>query len=148
MTRSCALRRSASSTRSSVGAAGSSCSLHPGHLTLSTLQLGADGLGFDWRVDLGEVRRGLGVLGGRVPALQGNLDPIELFASREHIDRRVREMHVAAGGGSGWIANLGHGVVPATPIEGVEAFVSAVHALRSHDVATRPDAAPSGGVHR
>jgi uroporphyrinogen decarboxylase len=103
---------------------------HPGHLTESTVRLGADGLGLDWRVDMAQVRKALLGLGQRPTVLQGNLDPIELFAPREHIERRVQEMFAAAGGGTGWIANLGHGVVPPTPIAGVEAFVNAVQALR------------------
>ena len=103
---------------------------HPGHLLDSTLSLGADGLGLDWRIDLAEAAAKAGKQ-KRKPALQGNLDPIELFAPAAHIEQRVQEMYAAAGGGTGWIANLGHGVIPPTPIAGVEAFVNAVHALRS-----------------
>jgi len=103
---------------------------HPGHLLDSTLKLGADGLGLDWRVDLAEASAKAAKQALR-PALQGNLDPIELFAPAAHIESRVKEMYEAVGGGSGWIANLGHGVIPPTPIGGVEAFVNAVHALKS-----------------
>lgn len=100
---------------------------HPGHLLDSTLSLGAHGVGLDWRVDLADANARRQRLPGHV-ALQGNLDPIELFAPRAHIERRVAEMHAAAG--QGWIANLGHGVVPGTPIAGVEAFVQAVQSLK------------------
>lgn len=110
---------------------------HPGHLLASTLELGAHGLGLDWRVDLADAARQAALVPGRKPALQGNLDPIELFAPAGHIERRVREMYAAAGGGSGWICNLGHGVVPQTPIAGVEAFVQAVQGLRA--VESRPN---------
>jgi uroporphyrinogen decarboxylase len=110
---------------------------HPGHLLDSTLSLGAHGLGLDWRVDLTEANRKRQRAPG-FTALQGNLDPIELFAPRAHIRKRVQEMHAAVG--QGWIANLGHGVVPATPIAGVEAFVQAVQELQTasgaHQVGT------------
>ncbi len=99
---------------------------HPGHLLDSTLTLGANGLGLDWRVDLRDAAVGRSLVGGTM-ALQGNLDPIELFAPPAHIQARVREMYDAVG--TGWIANLGHGVVPSTPIAGVEAFVQAVRDL-------------------
>ncbi len=100
---------------------------HPGHLLDSTLTLGAHGLGLDWRVELVQANLKRKACREHV-ALQGNLDPIELFAPRAHIERRVAEMHAAVG--HGWIANLGHGVVPATPMAGVEAFVQAVQNLR------------------
>ena len=98
-------------------------SRHPGHLLEDALQLGAHGVSLDHRVDLATAAklRPTGV------ALQGNLDPIELFAPAEHIRRRVREMAAAAG--QGWIANLGHGCIPTTPIDGMAAFVDAVHEL-------------------
>jgi uroporphyrinogen decarboxylase len=58
-------------------------------------------------------------------ALQGNFDPALLFASPERIRSAVRAgLHAARGGG--YIVNLGHGVVPGTPVEGVDAFVKAV----------------------
>lgn len=87
---------------------------------------GADVLGLDWRVDLRDARRraGPGV------ALQGNLDPLTLHAPPEEIRRRVRSMHDDLGG-VGHIMNLGHGVLPDSPIEGVAAFVDAVTELTS-----------------
>ncbi len=103
---------------------------HPGHLLDSTMTLGADGLGLDWRIDMAEAAAKASKQALR-PALQGNLDPIELFAPAAHIERRVKEVYESVGGGTGWIANLGHGVIPPTPIAGVEAFVNAVHALKS-----------------
>lgn len=81
---------------------------------------GADVFGLDWRVDL---RRARSVL-GPVP-VQGNLDPVVLFAPPDEVRRRVREV-LAAGGRLGHIFNLGHGILPNTPIEGVEAMVDEV----------------------
>jgi len=107
---------------------------HPGHLLESTASLGAHGLGLDWRVELGAAAALCRQQPGRPTSLQGNLDPIELFAPAAHIERRVRALHTAAGA-TGWIANLGHGVIPSTPIAGVEAFVAAVHGLASHGAA-------------
>jgi uroporphyrinogen decarboxylase len=98
---------------------------HPGHLLDAAFEVPCDAYGLDQRVDLAVAAQRARALGRSV---QGNLDPIELFASPDHIARRVGEM-AAATGGQGWIANLGHGVVPATPIGGVEAFVAAVQEL-------------------
>lgn len=95
---------------------------HPGHLLDATLQVPCNAYGIDQRIDLGKAARGAAALGR---AVQGNLDPIELFAPPAHIRARVAEMADATHG-CGWIANLGHGVVPQTPISGVEAFVQAV----------------------
>lgn len=98
---------------------------HTGHLLDASLLAGAHGLGLDSRIDLAQAAAKAKALG---MAVQGNLDPIELFAPPAHIHARVREM-AAATQGCGWIANLGHGVIPSTPIAGVEALVSAVHGL-------------------
>lgn len=82
---------------------------------------GADAFGMDWRVDLREARAVL----GDTP-IQGNLDPIALFAPPAEIKRRVHAICDAAGP-VGHVFNLGHGVVPKTPIEGVHAMIEAVH---------------------
>jgi uroporphyrinogen decarboxylase len=82
-------------------------------------QTGADAFGLDWRVDVREARV---ALGADVP-VQGNLDPIALFAPPAVIRRKVQEILVAAGP-TGHVFNLGHGVVPETPIEGVEVMVA------------------------
>ena len=84
-----------------------------------------DVLGVDWRISLDEVRRRT----GNRFALQGNLDPRELFAPESHIRRRVREIHEEMGGRPGHIFNLGHGVCPDTPLEGVAAFVDEITRL-------------------
>src|ERR1700722_15057444 len=78
-------------------------------------QTGADVIGLDWRVPL-EV--GWKAVGTRC-AVQGNLDPITLFAPEEVLKQRVREVLDAAAGRSGHIFNLGHGIVPGTPVENV-----------------------------
>jgi uroporphyrinogen decarboxylase len=51
--------------------------------------------------------------------VQGNLDPITLFAPQDVLERRVREVLALAGGRPGHIFNLGHGIVPGTPVENV-----------------------------
>lgn len=85
-------------------------------------ETGADVLGLDWRVPLDEGWRSLDY----ACAVQGNLDPITLFAEPELIRERVREILCQAGGRSGHIFNLGHGIVPGTPVEHVQAVVKFV----------------------
>ena len=99
---------------------------NPGHLLESTLSAGADAVSLDWRIELDHAASLAAPLG---ISLQGNLDPTELFASPEHITRRVREMHEAVGGRTGHIINLGHGITPPTPLSGVQALVDAVRGL-------------------
>jgi uroporphyrinogen decarboxylase len=84
--------------------------------------VGPDVLGLDWRVDLGEAWRRLGY----DVAVQGNLDPVALFADVGEIRRRARAILAAAGGRPGHVFNLGHGVLPETPPAHVRALVEAV----------------------
>jgi len=86
---------------------------------------GADALGLDWTIDIGEARNRVG---HRV-ALQGNLDPSTLYASPETIRRSVAEILESYGKGSGHVFNLGHGIHPEIPPEHAGAFVEAVHEL-------------------
>ena len=81
----------------------------------SMRETGADVLGLDWRIPLDAGWRAVG--GGC--AVQGNLDPITLFAPREILQARVREVLTLAAGRPGHIFNLGHGIVPGTPVENV-----------------------------
>ena len=78
-------------------------------------QTGADVIGLDWRIplDLGWKAIGEGC------AVQGNLDPIALFAPEDVLKSRVREILAAANKRPGHIFNLGHGIVPGTPVENV-----------------------------
>ncbi len=99
---------------------------HPGHLLESGLAARPTAVGVDWRVDLADAAGRAAEVG---VAVQGNLDPAELFADPTWITRRVREMHDAVGGRTGHVMNLGHGIWPSTPISGVEAFVAAVKDL-------------------
>ena len=90
------------------------------HLLEAMNESGADVLSIDWRLPLSEARK-------RLPSrpLQGNLDPGALLAGTRDVRRRVRSM-LAETGGIAHVANLGHGVLPQTPIESVEAFFGTV----------------------
>ncbi len=88
-------------------------------------QAGGDVFGLDWRVPLDQ---GWALLGDGV-AVQGNLDPAALFAPRAELERRVRAILNRAGGRPGHIFNLGHGILPGTPVENVKAVVEWVHEL-------------------
>ncbi|WP_420818747.1 uroporphyrinogen decarboxylase [Occallatibacter savannae] len=87
---------------------------------------GADVIGLDWRQPLDVGWREV----GHTHAVQGNLDPITLFAPIEVIETRVKEILRAAAGRPGHIFNLGHGIVPNTPVENVQAVVRMVREFR------------------
>jgi len=86
---------------------------------------GADVIGLDWRVDLDTAW----VAVGHDVAVQGNLDPAVLLAKPPYIRQRVKDILDRAGGRPGHIFNLGHGVLPGTPVEHVKALVDLVHEL-------------------
>ena len=95
-----------------------------GHVLDDTLATGADVLGLCWRTPLDQARRRTG---GRV-ALQGNLDPYALFAAPDMVRARTLDVLEAAGDAPGHVFNLGHGILPDTPIASVEAMVETVTA--------------------
>ena len=88
---------------------------------------GADVLGLDWRVELDQVWRAIRYRA----AVQGNLDPVALFAPLPELRARVREILDRAGGRPGHIFNLGHGILPETPVENVKAVVEMVREYRA-----------------
>jgi len=60
--------------------------------------------------------------------IQGNLDPVALFAPRSYLEEKVDQVLEQADGRPGHIFNLGHGILPETPVENVEAVIQWVHA--------------------
>lgn len=100
-------------------------------LLTSMQETGADVIGLDWRVQLDD---GWKLLGNR-GAVQGNLDPVALFADRAEIRVRVEDILRRAGGRPGHIFNLGHGILPETPVDNVKALVQLVRELSARTVA-------------
>ncbi len=86
-------------------------------------EAGADALGLDWTIDIGQARRRVGAQ----VALQGNMDPNVLFAPPEAIEREAKRILASFGEGPGHVFNLGHGVSQFTSPEHVGALVEAVH---------------------
>jgi uroporphyrinogen decarboxylase len=88
-------------------------------------EAGGDVIGVDWRVDLAAAWRQL----GEDVAVQGNLDPVALFAPWPQLHRRAQGVLDAARsvGRPGHIFNLGHGVLPQTPVDNVRRLVDFVH---------------------
>jgi len=103
--------------------------IHFGTVTGALLELmreaGGDVIGLDWRVDLAEAWHRL----GPDVSVQGNLDPVALFADVAEIKRRAREILDRAAGRPGHIFNLGHGILPETPVDHVIALVDMVHEM-------------------
>ncbi len=87
-------------------------------------ETGAEVIGVDWRIPLDEAWLSLGFRG----AVQGNLDPVLLFANQKELRTRAQDILRRAGGRPGHIFNLGHGILPETPVENVRAVVEMVHA--------------------
>lgn len=84
---------------------------------------GGDVISVDWRVELDRAWERI----GPTRAIQGNLDPVALLAPGPGLDKRVREVLTRAAGRPGHIFNLGHGILPSTPVEAVQRVVELVH---------------------
>jgi uroporphyrinogen decarboxylase len=84
---------------------------------------GFDALGLDWTTDIGLARARV----GDKVALQGNLDPMALYAPPQAIRQRVKAILQRYGQGSGHVFNLGHGILPDVPLEHAGAMIAAVH---------------------
>src|SRR5260221_7686142 len=94
-----------------------------GHLLAAQREAGGDVIGLDWRLPLDEGWRRV----GEGVAVQGNLDPTLLLAPRERLLARVDDVIRKADGRLGHVFNLGHGILPGTPVENVRAVVEHVH---------------------
>ena len=88
----------------------------------SMQETGAEVIGLDWRIPLDEGWRSLGFKG----AVQGNLDPVVLFGKWKEVKSRAQEVLRRAGGRTGHIFNLGHGILPETPVDNVKALAKFV----------------------
>lgn len=106
------------------------------HLLEDAAKAGADVLGVCWRTPLDVVSSRVGAH----TALQGNLDPHTLFADRAAVKQRAHEVLATMAGRPGHIMNLGHGILPETPIASVDALVEAVHESSS-PIAPEPQTA-------
>jgi len=84
---------------------------------------GGDIIGIDWRQDLGRAWEIIGPQRG----VQGNLEPVALFGPIPEIRKRVKRILDQAQGRPGHIFNLGHGILPTTPIDHAKAMIDAVH---------------------
>ncbi len=103
--------------------------IHFGTGTAALLELmreaGGEVIGLDWRVRLDEGWQRV----GHDVAVMGNLDPVTLFAGQDVIRAQAKRILDQAGGRAGHIFNLGHGILPETPVENVIALVEMVHEL-------------------
>jgi len=99
-----------------------------GHLLAVQREAGGTVIGVDWRTPLDEGWK----RAGDDVAVQGNLDPTLLFAPRERLLARVDDVLRRAGARPGHVFNLGHGILPGTPVEAVRAVVDHVHEATCH----------------
>jgi len=88
----------------------------------SMKETGAEVIGLDWRAPLDEAWASMGYQG----AVQGNLDPVLLFADWKEIKSRAEDVLRRANGRAGHIFNLGHGILPETPVDNVKALAQFV----------------------
>jgi uroporphyrinogen decarboxylase len=88
-------------------------------------QAGGDVMALDWRAPLVETWDKIGV-----KSVQGNMDPIILCADKSSVERKAKELLDEVNGRPGHIFNLGHGIIPETPVENVKALVNLVQSYR------------------
>ncbi len=94
-------------------------------------ETGAEVIGVDWRIPLDDAWNSLGFAG----SVQGNLDPALLFADHKILRERTYDVLNRAGGRPGHIFNLGHGILPGTPVENVLALVDFVKEYAGRNIA-------------
>src|SRR5215469_14319726 len=99
----------------------------------SMSETGAEVIGLDWRVPLDEGWQSV----GHNHAVQGNLDPVTLFASWQEVRQRAENILRRADGRAGHIFNLGHGILPHTPVENVKNLAKFVHEFSSSAATVR-----------
>jgi uroporphyrinogen decarboxylase len=107
------------------------------HLLPAIVTSGANVLSVDWRTPLNQARK----LAGPRIALQGNLDPAVLFAPQEKIRRNTLEL-VEELAGHGHILNLGHGILPNTPVENAQLFIHTGQQASLHEAKPAVQAHP------
>jgi uroporphyrinogen decarboxylase len=95
------------------------------HLLEMVAEAGGDVIGLDWRCNIDEAWKRVGY----DKAVQGNIDPISLFGSKEFIRKRTKDILDRAGGRNGHIMNLGHGILQQTPLENAAEFINATHEM-------------------
>jgi len=99
----------------------------------SMSETGAEVIGLDWRVPLDEGWRTV----GHKHAVQGNLDPVTLFATWNEVKQRAENILRLADGRPGHIFNLGHGILPHTPVDNVKNLAAFVHEFSTSAMAAR-----------
>lgn len=95
------------------------------HLVNIVPKAGGDVIGIDWRINIDEAWEKIGYDRG----VQGNLDPVALYGSKEYIERRVKDILNRAQNRNGHIFNLGHGILPTTPVDNAKFMIDKVHEL-------------------
>ncbi|KAF8631204.1 hypothetical protein AX15_002535 [Amanita polypyramis BW_CC] len=99
-------------------------------LALLAAQSGYDTLGLDWCINPADARHIVADApnnAGRIVALQGNMDPSVLYGHRDAIEAEVKRMCEAFGKRGGWIAGLGHGILPTVDPDNLKWFLECVH---------------------
>ena len=96
-------------------------------------ETGAEVIGLDWRIPLDRGWAGVGNAG----AVQGNLDPVVLFSAWKEVEACAKDVLDRAGGKPGHIFNLGHGILPETPVETVKALVAFVQEYSAKSIQSR-----------
>jgi uroporphyrinogen decarboxylase len=94
------------------------------HLLEALAETGADVLSLDWRIDLADARRRL----GSGLALQGNVDPCVLLGTPDGIRQAVAAA-IEKTAGRGHVLNLGHGILPSTPVENARLFIESAKSI-------------------
>lgn len=95
------------------------------HLLKYVKEAGGDVIGLDWRIDIDEAWKIINYEAG----VQGNLDPVALYGSKDYIKNRVADILNRAENRKGHVFNLGHGILPTTPVDNAKYLIDIVHEL-------------------